>query len=430
MPRGVLLSVIALVLVALAWQPALRAPYQYDDYVTPLKDPASQSISAWWNALPETLRPLTKLSFALESSLGASSAPARRGLNAALFTGCVAALALLAQPAGLTLSLALATLWAVHPVHAETIIALAGRSVLLSLLCMLASALALSRGRSSWAIALALAAVLARETALPWLVACAFLVDRRLALASSLLGSALVLSSARMRALLLFSWSDPSAWNRLGLQWAALPKGTLMLLVEPSAFTVDIEFNPLGLQRAFLLLLALTMYALAVWLAWRGDGLLRLAALLWLSAVVPLHSVVPKLDPLTARSFSASSAALALLLACALARTPTYRVVLPACAAAIAFLVFLTRERAALYLDPIALWRDAAVHSQQTTRPLVNLGTLLAQNGQLQEARAALEQALRRNPNGTDIRERLSAVNVLIETRRLMTEPTLDETTR
>jgi hypothetical protein len=58
---------------------------------------------------------------------------------------------------------------------------------------------------------------------------------------------------------------------------------------------------------------------------------------------------------------------------------------------------------------------------------LVNLGTLLAQKGQLEEARAALEEALRRNPHGTDVRERLSAVHVLIETRRLLTEPELEQ---
>src|SRR5205814_1500659 len=52
-------------------------------------------------------------------------------------------------------------------------------------------------------------------------------------------------------------------------------------------------------------------------------------------------------------------------------------------------LVSLSRERAKLYLDPIALWSDAAARSRQKTRPLINLGTLLAQNGRLSEARRA-----------------------------------------
>jgi len=48
-------------------------------------DPASQSLAAWWQVVPQTLRPLTKLSYALESELGATSAPARRVLQLGMF---------------------------------------------------------------------------------------------------------------------------------------------------------------------------------------------------------------------------------------------------------------------------------------------------------------------------------------------------------
>jgi protein O-mannosyl-transferase len=423
------LGAVSLLLVALAWQPAFDAPYQYDDYVTPLKDPASQSLHGWAAALPVTLRPLTKLSYAVESDLGATSAPARRVLGFVFFAGCIAALALIVEG---WLGVALATLWAVHPVHAETIVALAGRSVLLSLLLILLSVLCLLRERVRLALAFALLAVLARETALAWFVGCALLATSRVrpAVYAAAFASALVLASGRMRALLAFSFTDPAALNRLGLQWAALPRGTLMLLTDPTAFSVDIEFNPVGPARALWLLAAVATYGAALWLALRADGKLRVAAVLWLALVIPLHSVVPKLDPLTARSFSASSAALVVLFACASALTQRYaRVALPIVGAiAVIALIVCTRQRAALYRDPIALWRDAAARSHETTRPLVNLGTLLAQKGQLEEARSALEEALRRNPNGTDVRERLSAVHVLIETRRLLTEPKLEQT--
>ena len=86
-------------------------------------------------------------------------------------------------------------------------------------------------------------------------------------------------------------------------------------------------------------------------------------------------------------------------------------------------LVSLSRERAKLYLDPIALWSDAAARSQHKTRPLINLGTLLAQNGRLSEARRALVEATRRNPKDSEARERLAAVQVLIETKKLLTVP-------
>ena len=56
-----LLAAAAAMLVLFAWLPAFGAPYQFDDFNTPVGDPASQSLSRWWELLPRTLRPLTKL---------------------------------------------------------------------------------------------------------------------------------------------------------------------------------------------------------------------------------------------------------------------------------------------------------------------------------------------------------------------------------
>jgi Flp pilus assembly protein TadD len=54
---------------------------------------------------------------------------------------------------------------------------------------------------------------------------------------------------------------------------------------------------------------------------------------------------------------------------------------------------------------------------------LINLGTLLAQNGRLSDARDALAEATRRNPTDSEARERLAAVQVLIGTKKLLTVP-------
>ncbi|HEX6242473.1 MAG TPA: hypothetical protein VFZ61_16285 [Polyangiales bacterium] len=430
----------ALLLIVSAWHPGLEAPYQYDDYVTPLSDPASQSLSRFWHALPGTLRPLTKLTYALESSLGVGSAPGRRWLNLGVFAASAGLVAGLSQAAGLTYAgaLGLATLWAVHPVHAETLLALAGRSVLLSLCLQLASALCLVRQRSNWALAFALLALGARETALVWLVVCAGLIAhgrgaRRMRLLGSMLAVALlgglaVLVSSRMRELLAFSFGDPSAGNRLGLQWAAVPHGLWLWLCQPGAFTLDMEFAPQGGARLAYVLTTFALYATALWVLLRARSslLLRVLSGLWLALVLPTHSVVPKLDALTARSVSGSSAALVALLALALSawlKAPWARA---ACGLLLsAWLVLLfpqTRARAALYRDPIALWRDAAAHTTRSVRPLINLGTLMAQAGQLEPARAAFEQAVRRNPHSSEARARLDAVTTLIETQRLLTD--------
>jgi protein O-mannosyl-transferase len=422
-----LVPAVAAALVAFAWMPAFSAPYQFDDYNTPVGDAASQSLANWWQMLPRTLRPLTKLTFALESSLGADSAPARRVLSALLLGGCVVLLkSLIETLAGLPAALALlvASVWAIHPAQAETVIALAGRPVLLSLFLMLASALLLVRARPGPALGCALLALLARESALPWVVACAALAahqrgisKRRIAGASVAafgVGALVIASSTGVRALVESALSSGGAWNRLGLQWAALTRGTFLLFTNPSAFTPDMEFGPSGGARLGLILTTLALYATAAWVALKQPQL-RLFALLWLCIVLPTHSIVPKLDVLTARPFSASLAPLLALLACGiaarLARVPWLEAAATLVFAGV-FLVlfFLTRSKAELYRDPIALWRDAAKATAHKTRPLVNLGTLLARQGQLHEAESVLTRALERDPTSVDIRLRLTKV--------------------
>lgn len=442
-----LLLVAAIALIVWSWQPGFTAPYQYDDYVTPVKDPASQSLTSFWHALPVTLRPLTKLTYALESSLGATSAPARRVLNAALFFSAGALLARLLRLAGTPweFALLLATLWACHPVHAETIIALAGRSVLLALCLTLLSAVLLLQDRVAAALACALLALLARETALAWFVACAALSAWRRAygarhiafvlIAALTIGAGCVLSSPRLRELLGFSWGERGAWNRLGLQWAAVPHGIWLWLSEPAAFTLDMDFAATGWARLVGVLSAAVLYAAALWLAFaKHHGLsLRIAAALWLCLVLPAHSLVPKLDPLTARSISESSAALLLLPAHAIAplleRSPIARTRLSiGLSIALALVLHVTRAKAALYRDSLALWRDAAARSEHGTRPLINLGTLLAQRGELRVARRTLAEAVRRDPRASEARQRLAAVDTLIQTKNLLTNGAERET--
>jgi tetratricopeptide (TPR) repeat protein len=190
-----------------------------------------------------------------------------------------------------------------------------------------------------------------------------------------------------------------------------------MLFVNPAAFTPDIEFAPSGGARLTLILATLACYVAAVWLVLNKtlSRELRLFALLWLCLVVPTHSIVPKLDALTARPFSASLAPLLGLVACGvvhwLSRVPKWWPVASlALVGALAVLFPVTLRRARLYQDPIALWTDAAARTTRSVRPLINLGTLLAQRGQLHEAQSALTQALQRDPTRYDTRFRLLSV--------------------
>lgn len=428
--RAAYLSLVpaaAAALVAFAWMPALGAPYQFDDYNTPVGDAASQSLANWWQMLPRTLRPLTKLTYALESSLGADSAPARRVLSALLLGGCVLLLTSLIETVAklpAALALLVACVWAVHPAQAEMVIALAGRPVLLSLFLMLASALLLLRSRPGLALGCALLALLARESALTWVVACGALAAhqrgisaKRIAGASIAafgVGALVLASSSGVRALVESALSAGGSWNRLGLQWAALTRGTWLLFTDPAAFTPDMEFGPSGVARLGLILTTLALYVTAAW-ATLTQPRLRLFVLLWLCIVLPTHSIVPKLDVLTARPFAASLAPLLALVACGigarLGRVPRLEAgatLVLACALLVSF--YLTRHKAELYRDPIALWRDTAEATTHKARPLVNLGTLLARQGNLPEAESVLVHALERDPKSVDIRLRLSKV--------------------
>ena len=76
-------------------------------------------------------------------------------------------------------------------------------------------------------------------------------------------------------------------------------------------------------------------------------------------------------------------------------------------------------SKAELYRDPVALWRNAAEATTHKTRPLVNLGTQLARQGQLHEAESVLARALERDPRSVDIRLRLSKVRRALRLLRL-----------
>jgi hypothetical protein len=448
-------------LVVFAWLPGISAPYQYDDYNTPVGDPASQSLSAFWQAMPQTLRPLTKLSYALESSLGAMDAPSRRFFNALVFSACVALVRELVRKVGASplVALAVAVLWGLHPVHAETIVALAGRPVLVCLCLTLASAVLLLSQQPWWAIACAALAVTARESGLPWLVVCAALSAQQLGLsrrklfltagAAAVVGLGALLSVRTLQHLVTSSLSAPGAINRLGLQWAALFRGTLDLFAAPASFTLDMDFAPTGTARFAMILGAVALYASALWIAFgrrsprdvaneehARDYAVRIAALLWLCLVIPTHSVIPKVDPFTARPFSASLAPLLVLStygvttlyqhltgpsAATRTRRPLRLAISSAACLTLLVFVHITQTRATLYQDPVALWRDAAERSEHKTRPLVNLGTLLAKRGELHDAEAALGAALKRDPSSLEIHSRLGAIRRL----RALGDPSL-----
>jgi hypothetical protein len=416
-----LCDVLALAAGFLVWSPGLNGPYQFDDYATPLNDPASQSLAAWTHYLRLTLRPLTKLSYALEADAGFSSRPgARRVLSIGLLAAAAVLLYLLiarlqagVAPLGAAF---LAALWFVHPVHADSVLMISGRTAVLSTVFLLAALLAFERSRSLVTGALFMLACLSCETALAGLLPLAVLAASRPGttpravlreLAPIVAGGAIVVcwcvTTPRYLALAEFSFLGRPLWHSLVAQVGAVPAG-LALLLQPSGLSIDYGIplpaaagEPLFLAGVLLYLLA----AVGIVVFLRRSRTAALGLALWLAALLPTQSLVPKLDALSNRPLSLALAGLLIAAAPLLGaaidrlRSPAIRHPSPAglrrgaSAGALVLVVMLalsSARRAELFDSQLALWQDAAAKSDYNARPHLQYALLLKRTGRDREA--------------------------------------------
>jgi hypothetical protein len=436
-------GLIALLATGLwAWSRGVTGPYHFDDYATPIGDPASQSLSAWRQHLPVTLRPLTKLTYALEADAGSSEAPgARRVVSIVLHSVSAGLLMLLIRrfaPGTAPLGAAfLAATWFVHPVHADSILLVSGRTAALSNLFLIAALLALDRSRQ-WLSALLFAlACLSRETALVALLPLAVLVTgrhrgrgpvilRELAplLATGALVLCWILTTPRYLQLAEFSMLGRPFWSSVTKQVGAVPIG-LGLLFHPAALSIDYGIPlPVKVTEPFFLLGLLLYLAAAtgIFMLHRRAPAVAVGLALWLAALLPTQSVVPKLDALSNRPLSLALAGLlvaaAPLVGAALSRGRDTlgasasregrrrwpRVAASSVAIALfASLVVQTSHRGKLFQSPLKLWQDAAAKSRVNERPHMQYAVLLLEEGRYREAREALSTAQRINPFSSQI---------------------------
>jgi hypothetical protein len=428
-----------------AWSSALNGPYHFDDYVTPLGDPASQSLIAWGQHLTVTLRPVAKLSYALEAAAGWSDEPApRRAVSMALHgTAAVLFLVLtlrLSPGTPLLAAAFLAALWFIHPVHADSVLMLSGRPAVLSGLFLLAALLSLERARPWLAASLFMLACLSRETALAGLLPLAVLAASRPGatfrstlreLAPALLGGALVvawiLTTPRYLQLAEYSFLGQPFLSSLYAQIGAVPAG-LGLLFSPSALSIDYgiplprsPLDPLFLLGGVLFLAA----AVGIAVSLRRSRAAAVGLAMWLAALLPTQSIVPKLDALTNRPLSLAFAGLLLVVAPLLAATvwrvrrgsiplgrehseaeflSPFRVsVSLAAMVLVGLLAGVTATRAALFRSELSLWQDAAAKSQTNERPHLKLAQLLKEQGRHEEAWSAVATAAMISPFSSDV---------------------------
>jgi hypothetical protein len=132
---------------------------------------------------------------------------------------------------------------------------------------------------------------------------------------------------------------------------------------------------------------------------------------LWLAALLPTQSFVPKLDPLTNRPLSLALAGLLLAGAPLLAAwMRSFRAVAkpraswgPLGSLVCGIVLFAvtasaTAQRAALFRSELALWRDAAIKSSANVRPHLQYAVLLKRAGRDRDAWSAADAAHRIDP--------------------------------
>ena len=335
-----------------------------------------------------------------------------------------------------------ALLFAVHPVHVESVAFVSGRTDLLAALFALVSALAWVRVRSGRS----------RRPALDRAIAYAAFVLACLSkeLAYVLPAVLLVWDAAAPAGIVGSWWRRNGAWIGgwiaclalvSGLRWglsgtglgllgaeqqggpltaavadpALIPSilaGYLRLLVFPwplRGYYTDQQLMTAG--AALIWLLALILVAAVAWRAGRGRG--WLAALMWvLLFLLPVSGIVPIGGAaLAERYLYLPSAGFVLAVAMLLERvgrsraTRTVRTV--AMAALLGVLLWISVDRSRVWRNDIVLYTDLTRTTPNLVSPHYNLGTAYLGQGRFEEAATHLEQAVQLRPDVARFRNNL-----------------------
>lgn len=386
---------------------------------------------------PDYYRPVTVSSLLLDRALGGND-PFVFHLSVVLAHAAVSVLVLLLgwsllphDPVGFTAAIAGAALFAVHPIHTESVAWIAGRSDVLATLFLLAALVAhLRMGRGLWRATvvgvLALLALGAKETAIglaPLLVLADLLIDRgersRLWWPGYLgLGIAVVLYFALRSATVggvVGSAVTGSPVDRTIIDMVGAVTVYLLKLVWPAGLNAYIDAVPTGmlaLVTAVAASLALTALAFSAWR--RGKGAVTYL-LLWLAlTLAPSLAIVWRIPeaPIAERYLYLPSVAFCLLAGYGAAilwrRAPSdsVRIVLAGAAALIlAAAGAATWSRNRVWHDDLALWSDTVTKSEIAGLPMRSLGVAHLQRGESDDAQRYLELALQRrnSPAGLQV---------------------------
>ncbi|HEX2854901.1 MAG TPA: tetratricopeptide repeat protein [Opitutaceae bacterium] len=480
--RWIVFAAGALVVLAtlLAYQNGLRGPFVFDDFPTIVENPTIRRLSTSLMPPSETGltvngRPVVNFSLALNYAFGGIEPRGYHATNLAIHTlaalllfGVVRRTLLLTrlQGAALPLALAIAGIWAVHPLQTAAVTYVVQRSESLLGLFYLLTLYAFIRGAKCHLIDDTLPEGVAtqpiRRHGQKWLV---------VSVAACALGMATkeVMVSAPLMVLLydrtFVAGSFGEAWRRrwrfylalgatwLLLAWLMLGSGArggtagfglgvtgwdyavkqcdavvhyLRLAFWPKPLVFDYGGMVLVPRGTDVWPQALLLGALAAgtgFALWRGKGETKPGRValgfmgIWFFAILaPTSSVVPLADTMFEHRMYLPLAAIVTLAVVAIHRllgrgSPAVFAIL------VAGLGAMTTRRNADYQSELTLWRDTVAKRPENVRAHYTFGSVLFANGQVAEAIAEYEAALQLKPDSAPAHNNLG--NALLRTGRI-----------
>ncbi len=391
-------------LLAAAFVPfcgSLASGFHFDDYAI-FQDPAIQSPHGWLSiwTLRQT-RPLTYLTFWLNFRLGGENPAGYHALNLALHLGAVWLLYSCLKLGAHRDAFFAALLFAVHPIQAEAVDYVWGRSIVLAALFTFAAWRDWQASHEWRAVAWFGCALLAKEecAAFPLaLLVCEWSRPKRRWAPLAAMCALSLAAAARVAYAIAMtpgaaagSQAGVTPWNYFLAQGPVIWR-YLRLLLLPFGFTVDPQ---IAMPSVWLGVLAwIALVAIAVY-AWRYSRWFAIGLIL----LLPSSSIFPAEDLAADRRLYLALAAFAILASQFIRRTWII-------AALAALFALLSVGRTYVWMSDERLWREAVELAPMKVRPKIQL----ARNVAPAEALSLLADAQRLAPADANVHSEIGKV--------------------
>ncbi len=362
-----------------AFGASLGSGFHFDDYAI-FSDPVLTSPWGWLQVWGwRQTRPLTYLTFWLNYQTGGQDPFGYHALNLLLHLGAV----LLAYECFHRLlperaALVAAALFAVHPLQAEAVDYVWGRSIVLAAVLCLAALLCWVTGRPWAAVAWFAAALLAKEECAAFPLVLAMLPARprgRSPIAVMLglsvaAGAHVIYAAAVTPGALAGLHAGISPWEYLLAQGPVILR-YLRLLIVPYGFTVDPDMRVPAVWVGVVAWAAIAGLAVFLWLNRRHPGATGLLAGLIL--LIPSSSVFPAADLSADRRMYLPMLGFAAAAGWLLTRVRTVALA----AVVVVALTGVSMGRTQVWMTEERLWREAVRRAPKKVRPKIQLSRVV-----------------------------------------------------